>query len=157
MDIENCDPIKLLNGFANSILPEDTYVHLDVDNFKNPLKQTRFAEEGKFHFQKAIELKYKSYFPYTLNSFIDEIRQNILPSDEKCFENIIKQIFIWFEDEFEVENFKRILFYTQCGNLLIEDEKIVYLLLEFVYSSPALSVEYSFDKMDIRRQTFHTK
>jgi len=133
-------------------------IGVDLSRFENVLKQHKFTSEGKFHFLIALQLNYSSKNIFEiLNKFINDYRGLYHNGfiQEECFEKIIKQILIWFEDELKLEEFKENLFSIKCNNERIKNEKIIFLLFEYCYKSPALSEAHNFDKLDIRRQVLY--
>jgi len=158
---DKCNVIELLNKVADNIIYElapNININISFDNFENIYKQHKFSLEGKFHFLTALQLNYNSQdLLKNLNYFIKEFRgiyyKGIIK--EECFEKIVKQILVWFEDEFMINKFVKNLFNTELGNKKIKNEDIIFMLLEYCYKSPALSEVYSFDKLDIRRQVLY--
>jgi len=157
----NCDAIELLNKMADGIIAQlapDIHINIDLSSFENASKQHKFSLEGKFHFLAALQLNHSSSDIFKiLNDFIEEYRGYYHNGfiKEECFEKTIQQILIWFEDELKLQEFGKNLFSTKCNNERIENEKIIFLLFEYCYKSPALSDVYYFDKLDIRRQVLY--
>ena len=158
---DKCDAIKLLNKMADGIIFElspDININIDLSRYENALKQHQFSREGKFHFLAALKLNYpQKNHNERLNDFISEIRGHLHNDKikEECFEKILKQLFVWFEDELRFKDFQINLFTTKCNEKQIENHKFIFLIFEYCFKSPALSEVYSFDKIDVRRQLFH--
>ncbi len=158
---DKCYAIELLNKMADGIiykLAPDIHIDIDLSRYENTLIQHRFSREGKFHFLTALQLNYPNIpNDERLNEFVSEMRGHLHNEDIKkeCFEKILKQLFVWFEDELHLKDFQINLFTTKCNEKQIENHKFIFLIFEFCFKSPALSEVYSFDKIDVRRQLFH--
>lgn len=156
-----CDARELLNKMADGIIFElapDIHIDIDLSSYENAAKQHKFSREGKFHFLTALQLNYPNIpNDERLNEFISEIRGHLHNGDikEKCFDRILNQIFIWFEDELHLKDFQINLFTTKYHEKQIENHNFIFLIFEYCFKSPALSEVYSFDKIDVRKQLFH--
>ena len=158
---DKCYAIELLNKMADGIiykLAPDIHIDIDLSRYENTLIQHRFSREGKFHFLTALQLNYPNIpNDERLNEFVSEMRGHLHNEDikEECFEKILKQLFVWFEDELHLKDFQINLFTTKCNEKQIENHKFIFLIFEFCFKSPALSEVYSFDKIDVRRQVLY--
>ncbi len=158
---DKCYAIELLNKMADGIiykLAHDIHIDIDLSRYENTLIQHRFSREGKFHFLTALQLNYPNIpNDERLNEFVSEMRGHLHNEDikEECFEKILKQLFVWFEDELHLKDFQINLFTTKCNEKQIENHKFIFLIFEFCFKSPALSEVYSFDKIDVRRQVLY--